>query len=883
MEAGSREVKLSRISRALVRLLAPPDEADEILGDLTEESAAIAQSAGATAARRWQRWQIAHSIIPWLLRRTGDTRRQLFIAITTTLRSIGDVMGLLTDVRVSTRRLLKTPAFTALAVATLAIGIGAVSTVFGLAHALWLKPLPYAAPERLVWIQAEHQASKAPASLTASEFDQYSQSQTLAGAAGFSYGAGIARVNGEPLRIVAYRVSTNLFRVLGVRPALGRDFTNDDAVPGAMVLMLSHATWQKRFGGDPDITSKTMTLFDVPYRIAGVMPEGFAFPRGLESEVWLPQDVAASATGNARQWQTVARLADGRSIADASAEIGARAARLAATSSTANDSWTARVVGAGATTDANSRLAYQSLLGLVALFLLISCANLAGLLISRNAARRAEIAVCLSIGAPRWRLARTLLVETLLIATAGCAAGITLANYGARLVVSFMPAKTPGIDGVHINSLVIVVAVTLSVAAAILIALAPALGLRTMKPMEALAGARTTSQSSSRAQRVLVIAEVALAVLLVIGAGVMVRSLTSLVGRDRGYNPSGLYALNVSLPFSTDTYRQTERRARAFDDIVARVAAVPGVRAAAATTGFPGSSLGILGAAPVTPVAGAATVMAGVHAASGDYFAAMGIPIKAGRTFQPADSTQAPGVVIVNEELAKSFPGGNPIGQRIPISILGADATPFEVVGIAGNIRLGDRVGPRLFVPLSQTAPYWIDLVFRADGGDTTMQAVRAALRATSADLLLENESSFRTIINNSLALERTESAFAVMIGVLATIVTGIGLYSLMTFVMTQRRRELGIRLALGSAPSRLFRDAMTSALRLVAVGLLLGVGATALLVRALGTRVFGLTSADAGAYITASLFVLAVSVAAVWLPARRMMQTDPLIALRIE
>jgi predicted permease len=873
-----REVALSRLTRAIVRTLAPGDEAAQILEDLAEEAEAIAAREGRIAARRWQHWQVAHSIRPWISRRLRKTVQQTTAAVRIVMTSH---WGLISDIRISARRLAKSPGFTALAVTTLAIGIGAVSTVFSFAYALWLKPLPYRDPAALVWVQARHEPTRSTASLTSLELGEYQRGGgALSAIAGFSYGAGIARVGGEPLRIVAYRVSPNLFRVLGVPPAIGRDFTDDDATSKTPVLMLSHAAWMTRFGGDPAVTSKTMTLFDQPYAIAGVMPPDFAFPRGLEADVWLPKALTGR-DGNARVVQAVGRLAPGRTVGDAAVEMDARSKALAAASPDTNRDWTAVVAPAGETASASSQLAFQSLLGLVGLFLAISCANLAGLLLARNASRRAELAVCLSIGAPRWRLARMLLVETMLLAAAGCAAGVALAVYGARMVASFMPPDTPGVNGIEINSAVVLVAVIASAIAAALIALGPALGVRSMKPVEALASSRTSAPAAGRAQRALVTVEISLAVLLVVGAGVMVRSLTGLIGRDRGYDPRGLYALNVSLPFANDSFQSIDRRSQMFDEIIARVTAVPGVHAAGATTGFPGSALGILGGAAIDPGSGRASVMAAIHAASGGYFQAMKIPIKLGRAFSVGDSPSAPGVAIVNEELAAAFPGRNPIGQRIPLAILDSRPKMYEIVGVAGNIRLGDRVAPRVFVPLAQAPPYWIDLVFRADAGDQSLPEVRRALRSMSGDFLLENESSFRTIIVNSLALERTQTAFAVMIGSLATIVTAIGLYALMTFVTTQRRRELGIRLALGSAPRQLFYQAMSGALRLVTIGVVLGTLTTALAVRVVGSRVFGLTSADLTAYAAAAMLVVAVSVAAVWIPARRVMRTDPLIAIR--
>lgn len=361
----------------------------------------------------------------------------------------------------------------------------------------------------------------------------------------------------------------------------------------------------------------------------------------------------------------------------------------------------------------------------------------------------------------------------------------------------------------------------------------------------------------------------------------MLRSFVLALERDRGYEPRGLQALNVSLPFSDDSYLPTERRARVFDEILAQVSALPGVQRAAAATGFPGSRLGILGSAPVTPPGGNTPTMAALHAASAGYFETMRVPIKAGRDFTASDTTSAPGVLIVNEVLAAQFPNGNPLGQHMPLSIQGESQKMFEIVGVAGNIKLTDRTGPRLFVPLAQASPYWIDLVFRTESGGVTVAEVRQALRAFNSELLLENESSLQSIISNSLALERTQSAFAGLVGVLSTLVAGIGLYALMTFITAQRRREFGIRLALGSQPRQLFQGAMSRAMRLVALGLAIGLALAGLTVRALGSRVFGLSAAGVDAYAAAAMIVIAVSINAAWIPARRAMRTDPLSALR--
>jgi predicted permease len=874
MEPERREMTAGRAWRTIVRLLAPAGDRTDILADLDEEARQISAASGRRAASRAVRWQVLHSCAPWLRRRARERARETQRNLTMLYR------GLRSDVHLAVRRLRQSPGFTALAIASLAIGIGAVSTVFSLAHALWLKPLPWLEPDRVVWIHARHEASGAASSLSLIELDEYRRrSRSFSGVAGFSYGARIAKVSGEPIRIVAHHVSPNLFRVLGMVPLMGRDFADSDA--GARVVSLSHDTWMRRFGGRPDIIGTSMSMDGESFAIASVMPKGFAFPRGLEAEVWMPVDFRGEDFGPRRVIQAIARLAPGRTMDEAEAEVRARARRLAETSPASNKGWTAYVASANVTASPSSRLAFQALLGIAALFLLIACTNLAGLLLARNAGRRTELAVCLSMGASRWRLVRSLLVESALLTAAGCVAGVLLSAYGARGMSSFMPRDTPGLDQVVLNGSVVAVTIVVALASAMLIGLLPALGLRALKPSEALAGSRGVARGTSRAQQAVVAVEIALAVVLLVGAAAMLQSFAAALHRDRGYEPRGLHALNVSLPFSDDSYLPTERRARAFDEILAQVSAVPGVRSVGAATGFPGSRLGILGSAPVTPPGATTPTMAALHAASTGYFQTMRIPIRAGRAFTAADTTSAPGVVIVNEALAAQYPNRHPIGYRIPLSIHRGPEKLFEIVGVAGDIALTGRTGPRLFVPLTQASPYWIDLVYRTEAAAVPASAVRQRLRAFNSELLLENESSLQNIISNSLALERTQSACAGLVGVLATMVAGFGLYALLTFLAAQRRRELGIRLALGSPPRRLFLGTMSGAMRLVLLGLAGGVIVAALTVRALGSQVFGLTAAGLNAYAMAVLIVVSVAGLAAWIPARRAMRTDPLTALR--
>jgi putative ABC transport system permease protein len=675
-------------------------------------------------------------------------------------------------------------------------------------------------------------------------------------------------------------VSANLFSVLGVRPSIGRDFT--DADTGTQVVILSDALWRSHFGADRDVAGKTLTFDAQSYVVIGVMPRGFIFPRVLSADVWMPGDMTvARGDPSGRHVQTMARLAPGATLDAATAELQTRSRQIALASGATTSPWTMFLVPAGETTSASSRLAFQALLATVGLFLLVACANLAGLMLARNTARRAEFAVCLSIGASRWRLTRLLLIEALLLAGAGAVAGVLLAMSGARALAAVMPPRMPGLEAVGVNPAVAIVAVAAAFVSALLIALLPAVRLRHLRPADALAGGRTIARGTVRAQRWLVAGEVALAVTLLVGGAAMLQSFSAAIHRDRGYLPEHLHALNVSLPFSDDSYLPVDRRARAFEDILARVASVPGVRQVGATTGFPGSQLGILGASEIA-IAGRSPLIAAIHSASDTYFAAMGMPIQTGRAFTRADSFHAAPVAIVNALLAREFPDGNPIGRHIPVGVFG-ETRQYEIVGVAGNIRLGEHVGYRVFVPLAQASPYWIDLVFRTDGRLGAAADVRRALRDHSRDLLLENESSFQTIISDSLGLQRAQTTVVALVGGLSAVVAAIGIYALLTFLGAQRRRDMGIRIALGSPPGRLFRETFLGALRLVGAGVVIGIATAMLLVRVLGAQVFGLTSADAGTHVAAAAVVLGVAVVAVWIPARRVMRIDPLIALRME
>ncbi len=697
MAAGDREVSRVRapfVARWLLRVLAPPGDADGLIDDLEHEACQIQAASGVRAARQWMWWQAMHSAWP--------LARQHMRAWRARPEGSMGVRGAWIDLRHAGRRLRRAPGFTAVAVFTLAIGIGTASAIFSLAYAIWLKPLPYRDPDRLVVLQGVHAKSGDAASVFSGPdtADLREGAASVANLAALRSGAQVARIGDERIRIVADDATPNLFDVLGATPALGRTFSASDA--GQPVAVLSHATWVSRFGKDPNVLSRTFELSGRPYSIIGVMPRGFRFPQILESEIWTASIFASWTDRSQRYLQLVARLPSGATIDQASREVAAVAARLAREYPATNDGWSAKVAPLDDRRAAGYGAIFGSLLGIVGLFLLVGCANLAGLLVARNMDRRGELAVCASLGATRWRLARQLALEAGVIALAGALAGIALSSPASRALAALMPPRLPGLDDVQLSWPVLAFAIAVSVVTALLCGVLPALSLGTVSASEALTGPRRSGPRSQRLQNMLVVAEVAAAMMLVVGATLMTQTFSTLLNRDRGFNPHGMFALNVSLPFEQDKYLDASVRAATLDAIISRVATLPGVAHVGATNGFPGSALGILGSVMLHPAAGAAKaeVSAALRSATPDYFAAMGVALKSGRVFRADDTASAPRVAVVNETLVRAmWPDGQAIGRQLTIPSGDDRGTTYDwtVVGVVADMHLGARSPADIF------------------------------------------------------------------------------------------------------------------------------------------------------------------------------------------
>jgi putative ABC transport system permease protein len=871
-------IRAARPVRAVLRLLAPPGEADALIRDLEEEAGQIAAASGTRAARRWLRWQAAHSLGPLGRGRLRAARRRVRQATT------GWSRGWSTDVRHVTRRLARAPGFVAVALLTLALGIGATSAIFSLAYSIWLKPLPFHAPDRLVVVEDVHRKSGTTASVSQPEIPEFRAGTTsFAGMAAYRYGAQVARIDDDRVRIVAYAVTPNLFDVLGRQPVIGRGFRADDL--GRRRLVLSYATWVSRFGRDPRVLSRTFLLSDEPYSIVGVMPADFRFPETLAADAWVPSAFTGWADPSSRYEGLVGRLRPGVTLEAAGRDVAAVAARLAEAYPATNAGWTAHVVPLDQRSGYGP--AFGSLLAIVGLFLLAGCANLAGLLVARNTERRGELAVCASLGASRGRLAREMAVEALLLTAAGGAAGMAVASAAARALAATMPARLPGLADVRLSLPVLLFSIAVSAVTALVCSVLPALGLGSLSASEALTGPRRAGPRSHRLQSTLVVSELAVAMLLVVGASLMARSFADLLDRDRGFDPRGVLALDVTLPFEQAKYENAAVRAAAFADIVGDVSRLPGVTHAGATNGFPGSPLGILGSTILHPPGGAHDVLGLFRSATPDYFATMGVALRAGRLFRANDDASAPRVIIVNDTLARQmWPDGQAVGRRLRLP---ADAdpkttVPWEVVGVVADMHLGPRASADIFFPVAQRPAYWVDLVLRTGGDPAALVGpVRRLLRERDRDLLIENNTPLAAVVSASVSLQRAQSVLAAVVAALSAVVAGVGLYALVAFAIARRTREFGIRLALGSSPQALSWWMFVRGIRLAGLGIIAGALVAFGLVRLLRGEVFGFADASVAAYLGSALALLVIAAFALLVPARRVLRADPLVAIRSE
>jgi putative ABC transport system permease protein len=818
------------------------------------------------------------------------------------------------DVLYGSRRLARSPGFTAVAIATLALGIGATTAIFSVVHAVLLRPLPFPAPGRLVLaFDAGDAPERERAQPSPGNFlDWRARSDAFDGMAAWYTSSRTLRHEAAAEQVQTVQVSGDFFKVWGIAPALGTVFTPEEA-PGALynegnvfvggdrVAVLSDAFWRRRFGADPGILDTPIRLDGQTWRVLGVMPPGFAVP-DPRVDLWVPWDLARSydarrfPEGPPRDYRflhVAARLRDGMSLRQAEAGLQAIAADLEQRFPGPNQGWSVRLAPLGEEMVRHDRPALLMLFAAVGFVLLIACANVAGLQMARASARGQEMAVRTALGASRGRLLRQLLTESVLVSLAGAAAGLWLASSGLHLLVALAPREIPRLGEVRIDASVLLFTLVVSVATGLVFGLAPALqgsradlvtGLK-----EGGLGGRAAGPARHRLRALLVVSEVALALLLLAGAGLFTRSFARLVAVDPGFDPQRLLVLRVFL--DTDAYGSAVKSSQYYRQLLERLGALPGVASAAATTVLPMSEVGIDFNRPYwregDPDPGGQAAMAGIRMVTPDYFSTMRIAVREGRAFHVGDRLDGAPVIMVNEELARRvWPGTSPVGRRLVIDYKRSKYV-YEVVGVAGDTRydgLRSRPQPEIFIPHAQNPYLAMNVVLR-----TTVDPRRLARAAETAALTLDPAQPVHSVttmdhlLERTLAPDRFSMTLLGLLALVALVLAGVGLYGLTTHFVGLRTHEIGVRIAVGARPGQVFAMVLRQSCRLAAAGGAIGLVAALALTRLVGGLLYDVGSSDPATFVAVTLILAAVTIGAAWIPARRVLRIDPIAALRHE
>ena len=796
---------------------------------------------------------------------------------------------LLQDLRYGVRRLIADPAFTVIAVVCLALGIGANTTVLTAVNTLLLRPLPFTDPDRVMSLFSIAPNGRGDSHETLS-YPDYQDWGTLGGALTTAAAFDNTTVNlggmDEPERLSATRVTASLFPLLGVKIVLGRGFLPEEDLSGKVVV-LSHDLWQSRFSGDRQVLGRKVTVNGEPYTVVGVMEPGIRFPE--TARLWLPLHPGeAAASRGWRSYQVLGRLAPGVTVEQASARAAAKARELAERYPDANAQRGGAVEPYRELFSRQVRPMMLIMLGAVSFVLLIACANVANLLLARGTTRRREIAVRLAVGAGRGRVIRQLLTESLLIALLGGALGALLGTWGIDAVTRALPADLPFWMVFNVDGKVLLMTLGISVVSALAFGLAPALRASDLELVSELkdGGRGTTGVRAGRLQAALVVAQLALSIVLLVGATLMIRSFLRLHTVDPGFQAQGVLTLQTSL--QGPRYEGDSAVTRTYRQMLERISALPGVTGAAAVSSLPVadccSSSTFYPEGKSYPAGSAPEALSGV--ATPGYFATMRIPIVAGREFGEADGPGAPRVAIVNRVLAERVWGGaNPVGKRFRFGH--NDSTWFTVVGVAREVKhnkLNEEDVEQLYLALAQAPWRTLSMVVRTPGDAAALApAVRSAVRAIDPDLPLTRVQTMAEVVRTRMFESRVYGSMFAVFALVALLLASVGLYGVMSYTVAQRTHEVGVRVALGALPNDVIRLMVRRGARLIAFGLAIGVPAAFLLARVLRGALYGVSASDPATFTAIALLLSGVALLASYLPARRAARVEPMVALRTE
>ncbi len=795
---------------------------------------------------------------------------------------------LLQDLRYGARMLLRKPGFTLVAVVTLALGVGANTAIFSVVNAVLLRPLPFEEPERLVmaWNKGAEAAGGDRTPLAVADLlDWRAQSRSFESVGAFQQRFFNYTGGESPERVRGAGVTADFFATIGLQPALGRTFYPDEESPGApRVAVISDAFWRKHFAADPQAIERAINLNDVSFTIVGVMPAGLNFP-AKEVEIWTAMQITPPTRWGPWFLTGIGRLKPGVTIQQAQAEIHTLK------HSFSDEEFAFNILPINDYIVGDVRPALLALLVAVILVLLIAAANVANLTLVRASARVKEISIRTALGAGRWRIIRQLLTESLLLALGGGALGAFCAMWGVDLLRKLGPQDIPRLDQITVDGRVLGWTALVSLATGVIFGLAPALQSSRLNLNELLKeGGRGATEGAGRRRwrNVLVVAELSLAVMLLIGAGLLVKSLWRLQQVDLGVDPERV--LTMQLTLRGQRYEQPQQVREFCSRLVERAQALPGVRAAAVSDSLPpdstagSSDFRIEGRSFVKneePIAYFIRV-------SPDYFRALGTRLRSGRYFTAADSADAPHVVLINETLARDFfPGEDPIGKRLNV---GTEQEPDwnQIVGVIGDVKyngLADEAQPALYLPVAQGPSWSLALIIKTEAADplSLASAARFEISQLDPELPIAQISTMEQRLATAVAQPRFRTLLIALFAAVALILACVGIYGVMSYSVMQRTHEIGVRMALGAQAGDVLKMVIGQGLTVAATGVVIGLAASFVLTRLMSSLLFGVKATDPATFITTALLLALTALMACYIPARRATKVDPMAALRYE
>jgi predicted permease len=808
--------------------------------------------------------------------------------------------------------LLKNPGFAAIAVIALALGIGANTAIFSVVSAVLLRPLPFPEPEQIaaVWT-ADSKKPDSQSSFSFPDFaDLRAQNQVFSGLAAYTpLNVAVTERGGDAAHVIGAVVTSDLFSLLRVNPILGRHFNADDDKPGTRVVIIGHDLWQRRFGGDRNILSRTITLDGVAYQVVGVMPASFQFPiQNRPVEFWTsaatqyevaPGDDpanAASAQRGMHYLRVIGRLKPGVTAEQAQANANTILSALAAQFPDTNKRFDAsKVVGLLADLTRDVRPALLVLLGAAGCVLLIACVNVANLLLARATSRQKEMGIRSALGASRVRILRQLLTESVMLAVAGGAAGMLLAIWGTEALAALLPRNFPRAAEISPDFRVLGFTAFVSIFTGVLFGFAPAWRVSRPDVVTALNETGRGSSETARGRRLrggLVVAEMVLAFVLLVGAGLLIRSFWQLQKVPLGFSPQNVMTASVSLPDAETGAATVARNENFYVQLMERTAALPGVRSAAAITPLPlsnshwGTGFDITG----RPVPPSERPPSAVRIVTPGYFSTMGIPIKKGRDFDRNDKSTSPGVVIVNETLARlHFPGEDPIGKRITpqMSLDENEPREREIIAVVGDIKfqkLTMENKAELYMPHTQAQAGGMTIVARTDmNPHAILPSLRQTVEGMNKDLPLYEARTMEEYLGAAVAQPKLNMMLLMIFAGVAVVLTAVGIYGVMAYSVAQRTQEIGIRMALGAQKGDVLRLIVGQGLRLVGVAMVLGLLAAFALTKSLASLLYGIGATDLPTLVSVAGVLALIAGVACWLPARRASGVNPITALRAD